>query len=67
MTDPLRPAPVDAATLSVTVAAPFPDDAPTMLIQGAPLSADHAQPDDAFTEMVTSPPVAGAECVVGVT
>jgi hypothetical protein len=67
VTVPDRPLPVDGAICSVTVPLPFPDEAPMMLIQGALLAADHAQPDEPPTVIVTSPPAAGAEWVEGVT
>jgi hypothetical protein len=50
--------PVFAATLSVTAPVRLPDEAPTTVIHGVALDADHAQPVSVSTATDVVPPAA---------
>lgn len=56
--------PVFGAALKVTVPGPDPLEPPVMVIHAAPLTAVHAQPVLALTEMVPVPPAVGSDALV---
>lgn len=62
---PLRAASVEAATFTVRLPFPLPDDGPATVSQGTALDACQPQPGAVAIVTVNGPPAPEAECVSG--